>query len=168
MKYRFYLGSFSEQKRKDFITKSKTVEKDVSDLIRDWPNGNVVLKDFRDYVDFFNDVVRTFNSSNIKDKGLIKADARVFGINAGVMLEDILKARLETDQTLNDMIEVAYKKEFVSNEDFATLTKFRKFRNDCAHEITIGDMTEKERREVMRIIESLKLKSEGTKSEESK
>lgn len=166
--YNFDLGSFSEQKRKDFITKSKTVEKDVSDLIRDWPNGNVVLKDFRDYVDFFNDVVRTFNSSNTKDKGLIKADARVFGINAGVMLEDILKARLETDQTLNDMIEVAYKKEFVSNEDFATLTKFRKFRNDCAHEITIGDMTEKERREVMRIIESLKLKSEGTKSEESK
>lgn len=86
-------------------------------------------REIKRYCTFFEDIRNLFDSD---DKKKVK-NARLFGIENGILLESILK-RITGGGELAEMLQYVKDNNMISESDYRTLDKFRLFRNTCAHE----------------------------------
>ena len=102
------------------------------DRIQVYIRNGARYSEIKKYNSFFQEIRGIFEKEGKGDQ----QNARLFGINNGILLESILKKITEGGE-LVDMIEYAHENKIITDSDFETLNEFRLFRNSCAHHLTI-------------------------------
>ena len=144
--YTFDLSNMNEEKKERLKSLLPTYEKDmksISNIIRN-TDGYSELKL---YESFFEELYQFIKPDN-------KSDLRKFGIEEGIRLTEALK-KIGLEGTLDEMITKANEKKIISNSDYANLTEFRKFRNECAHRMTVREVKDNELKKWKETIDNL-------------
>jgi hypothetical protein len=114
----------------------------ISTFAKDFIAVDPIIKDAEGYADLT--AYKRFFTDLGGYLGRESSSARGFGIDTGIELERILKG-YGTAGNLASMLKQAFEKGLMSEEDYQALEKFREFRNKCAHDILVPEISKKDR-----------------------
>ena len=151
------------------LDESEDIVKDESTFSRDLAEVSKHIRDAKRlrelgaYGEFFSDACSVFRDMEGKVDSR-KCRPRTFGIIMGALLEKYLSAYVDGDG-LGEKLINARDQGMVSEDDYTQLDAFRRFRNQCAHEVEVGTLDKKDRTRWTRIIENLN-PDKGAKGDE--
>ena len=144
--YHFDLSVFDDEKKKQIRTYLATYSTDM-ETIRSLVQGTDRYSEMKAYEVFFKEIRQFLDNSNASNR-------RSYGIEEGIRLADALE-RYGFSGDLDSMLANARSNKIISDEDFKLLTAFRQFRNDCAHEMTVREVKDKELRRWKQAIDNI-------------
>ena len=144
--YHFDLSSFDDEKKKQIRSYLTTYGSDM-ETIRTLVQGTDRYSELKAYETFFKEIRQFLDNSKASNR-------RTYGIKEGIRLADSLE-KYGFSGDLDTMLTDAHSKKIISDEDFKLLTAFRLFRNDCAHEMTVREVKEKELKQWKRAIDNI-------------
>ena len=171
LKERFGMRSLSDYSFdiEGHLDESEDIVKDESTFSRDLAEVSKHIRDAKRlrelgaYGEFFSDACSVFRDMEGKVDPR-KCRPRTFGIIMGALLEKYLSAYVDGDG-LGEKLINARDQGMVSEDDYTQLDAFRRFRNQCAHEVEVGTLDKKDRTRWTRIIENLN-PDKGAKGDE--
>lgn len=171
LKERFGMRSLSDysfdiegllDESEDIVKDESTFSRDLAEVSKHVGDAKR-LRELGAYSEFFSDACSVFRDmeSKVDPK---KCRPRTFGIIMGALLEKYLSAYVDGDG-LGDKLINARDQGMINEDDYGQLDAFRRFRNQCAHEVDVGTLDKKDRARWTRIIENLN-PDKGAKGDE--
>lgn len=156
-KYTFDLSEMKSEEKERLKPYLSTYGKDM-DTIRTLIQGTGSYSELKAYEAFFKEMVQFINPGN-------GSDLRTYGIEEGIRLSETLE-KLGLSGTLDEMISDAHDKHIISDNDHAILTEFRLFRNECAHQMVVGEVKKNKLKQWKQAIDNLsRRENKGEKKE---